>query len=76
MAKAARSQPKVTNAEAYLELAREAANMVDAYRIRAEHFSKSGEEQIAAEYHRLAHEAASRSERYRALASLAASDLH
>ena len=31
--------------------------MVDAYRIRAEHFSKSGEEQIAAEYHRLAHEA-------------------
>ncbi len=71
MPKAARSQRRVTNSEAYLELAREAANMVDTYRIRAEQFSKSGEEQIAAEYRRLAHEAASRSERYRALAALA-----
>jgi len=71
MAKAARSQRRLTNAEAYLELAREAANMVDAYRIRAERFSKSGEEQIAAEYRRLAHEAAARSERYGALAALA-----
>jgi hypothetical protein len=63
-----------SNAEAYRDLAHQAANMVAIYHTQAERFAHAGQEQIAAEYRQLADEAAARSHRYAALARLTEDD--